>query len=85
MISANFAMVEHVSHILWCTMEVQNNADWRAELMSKCVYCECSVQENRAFQYTKIYAPFEVLSRYAEIMKYRMPIKQVYRTVSVSY
>ena len=47
--------------------------------------CQCSVQESRDIQYTKIYAPFEVLSRYAEIMKYRMPIKQVHRTVFISF
>jgi len=34
-------------------------------------------------QCTKIHAPFEVLSRYAEIMKYRMPIKQVHQQFSI--
>ena len=45
--------------------------------------CQCSVQESRDIQYTKIYAPFEALSRYAEIMKYRMPITQVHHTLII--
>ena len=28
-------------------------------------------------QYSKIHAPWEVLSRYAEVMKTRMPIKEI--------
>lgn len=34
-------------------------------------------QEGRTLQYTKIHAPIDLLTRYAEILKIRMPIKEV--------
>ena len=34
-------------------------------------------QEDRTEQYMKIHAPLEVLTRYAELLKIRMPIKEV--------
>lgn len=56
---------------------IKNRRVFERQLEEEGLELECDYNEHRELQYTKVHAPFEVLTRYTEIMKSRMPIKEV--------